>query len=77
MTIIAMIIIVGLWLVYINYSIKSVNDGTIAIKTEKSETDFWEVFKKGLGVVGNLAKEKMKSFGYGIIGREKIMMENK
>ncbi|MEK7634670.1 MAG: hypothetical protein AAB396_02210 [Patescibacteria group bacterium] len=77
MTAVAMIIVISLWLVYINYSIKSVNDEAVAIKTEKleSETDFLEVFKKGLSVVGNSAKEKIKNWGYGIMDGKTIMIE--
>lgn len=77
MTAAAMVIVIGLWLVYINYSIKSVDNDIAEINLEKSETAFLEVFKKGLSVVGSSVKEKIKNFGYGIMGREMIIMENK
>mgnify|MGYP001609823234 FL=1 len=78
MTAATMIMVISLWLVYINYSIKSVYDGTTVIKVEKleSEIDFLGVFKKGLGVIGNSAKEKVKNWGYGIMGGETINLEN-
>ena len=76
MTAVAIIIIISLWLVYINYSIKSVNNGSMAVEAEKSETGFLEIFKKGLGVVGNSAKEKIKNWGYKIMGGETINLEN-
>lgn len=76
MTVAAMIIVISLWLVYINYSIKSVDNGVGAINLEKSETDFLEVFKKGLGVVGNSVKEKIKNFGYKIMGGKTVIMES-
>jgi len=76
MTAVAIIIIISLWLVYINYSIKSVNNESIAVEAEKLETDFLEVFKKGLIVVGNSTKEKIKNWGYKIMGGETINLEN-
>ncbi len=76
MTVAAMIIVISLWLVYINYSIKGVDNKIEAVKMEKSEIDFLEVFKKGLSVAGSLAKEKIKNFGYKIMGGEIIILEN-
>lgn len=76
MSAISMIIVIGLWLAYMNYSIKTVDKNLAETKMEKSETDFWEVFKKGLSVIGNSAKDKIKNFGYRIMGGETIIIED-
>ena len=56
-TAISMILVIGLWLVYIQSTVKSIGNN---IENQESTVGFWQIFKNGLVVVFNLVKENIK-----------------
>lgn len=65
---IAMAIIVGLWLFFLNVSVEKVG----SIKAEESGIGFWLVFKTGMKAVGESIAEKIKILVSPIIGERTI-----
>ncbi|HDH31245.1 MAG TPA: hypothetical protein ENH26_00535 [Candidatus Wolfebacteria bacterium] len=57
-TAIVMIFVISGWLTYLNYSIEKIND--VEYKIDNS-TSFWQVFKTGIIIVFQSAKEKTKN----------------
>jgi len=56
-TAISMILVIGLWLVYIQSTVKSIGNN---IEKQESTVGFWQIFKNGLVVVFNSVKENIK-----------------
>ncbi|NCO15186.1 hypothetical protein COW77_00195 [Candidatus Wolfebacteria bacterium CG18_big_fil_WC_8_21_14_2_50_39_7] len=56
-TAISMILVIGLWLVYIQSTVKSIGNN---IENQESTVGFWQIFKNGLVVVFNSVKENIK-----------------
>ena len=56
-TAISMILVIGLWLVYIQSTVKSIGNN---IEDQESTVGFWQIFKNGLVVVFNSVKENIK-----------------
>ena len=56
-TAISMILVISLWLVYIQSTVKSIGDN---IKDQESTIGFWQIFKNGLVIVFNSVKENIK-----------------
>lgn len=69
---IAMVLIISLWLVYINWTIKSVGDDS---EKQELEIGFWQIFKTGLKVVGELIWNGIKNFVSRITGERMITIE--
>ena len=67
----SMIVIIAIWLVYLNNSIQKLGENS----PRQSETTFWQVFKTGLQVAGNSIKEKSSDLLYKIIGEKTIIIE--
>lgn len=65
---ISMTIVVAVWFVYLNSTIKRVEEES----TKQLETTFWQVFRTGLEIVGNSIKEKSADLIYKIIGERMI-----
>lgn len=57
-TAVAMILVVGLWLIYINSTINSLNSNS---QNQGPTTEFWPILKTGLIVVGRSIKEGVKT----------------
>ena len=68
---VAMVIIVSFWLVYLNYSIKTAWDS----ENQKSEIEFWQIFKTGLKVAGISIKNNIKIFTSKISSERTVIME--
>ena len=66
---VSMIIIISLWLVYLNYSL-----GEIA-KDEQTEIGFFKVFQTGLKVVGSSLSQKAGDLIYKIMGERTVLMK--
>jgi uncharacterized Rmd1/YagE family protein len=56
-TAISMILVIGLWLVYIQSTVKSIGNN---IGDQESTVGFWQIFKNGLVVIFNSVKENIK-----------------
>lgn len=56
-TAISMILVIGLWLVYIQSTVKSIGNN---IEDQESTVGFWQIFKNGSVVVFNSIKENIK-----------------
>jgi uncharacterized Rmd1/YagE family protein len=56
-TAISMILVIGLWLIYIQSTVKSIGNN---IEDQESTIGFWQIFKNGLVVVFNSVKENIK-----------------
>lgn len=67
----AMIIIIAIWLVYLNNIMGNIEKR----ENKQSETAFWQVFKTGLGIVGNSIKEKTSDLFYKMMGEKTIIVE--
>ena len=68
---VAMILIISLWLVYLNYTLGK----TGAVENESdNSTSFWQVFKTGLVIVGNSIKDKAGDLIY--VLKDKIGSRN-
>lgn len=68
---VAMVIVVSLWLVYLNYSIKTADNS----ENQKSEIEFWGIFKTGLKVAGGLIKNNIKNIASKIAGKRIMIIE--
>ncbi len=69
---ITMVLVIGLWLIYMNWSINSFNENA---QKQKSETGFWQIFKTGLDVVGESIWNNVKNFAQKITGEKTIVIE--
>ena len=67
----SMIIVIAIWLIFLNNSIR----GVVKEKSNQSETSFWQVFQTGLQIAGNSIKEKSADLIYKIIGEKTIIIE--
>ncbi len=56
-TAVSMIIVIGFWFVYINYTTKPAVENT-AVQTPN--IGFWQIFKNGLAVIYQSLKEKVQ-----------------
>ena len=65
-----MLVVIGLWLMYMNFMIKNVNQPENQNPPAISST-FWQVFKTGLKVVGGSIKEQFKQ----LTGEREIVIE--
>lgn len=69
---IAMILVISLWLIYINWTIKSVGDN---LEKQSSEPGFWQIFKTGLKIAGESAWNGIKNIISKITGERIIIIE--
>lgn len=69
---IAMVLVISLWLVYINWTIKSVGDN---VEKQNLEPGFWQIFKTGLKVAGESAWDGVKNSVSKITGERIITIE--
>ena len=69
---IAMILVISLWLVYINWTIKAVGDN---VEKQELEPGFWQIFKTGLKVAGESAWDNIKNIVSKITGERIITIE--
>ncbi len=60
-TAVAMILVVGLWLIYINSTVNSLGNNSQNQEPQGSTTEFWPILKTGLMVVGQSIKEGVKN----------------
>ncbi len=70
-TAIAMVFVVGLWLIYINWAMKSINN----VGVQESSTGFWQILKTGFIVVFDSIKETIKIFTSKIFSERTIIIE--
>jgi uncharacterized oligopeptide transporter (OPT) family protein len=68
----AMILVIGLWLVYMNWALNSFDK---TAQKQESETGFWQIFKTGLNVVGESVWSNIKSFVQKITGERTIEIQ--
>jgi len=54
---VSMILVISLWLVYIQSTVKSIGDN---IKDQESTIGFWQIFKNGLVIAFDSIKENIK-----------------
>lgn len=71
-TAVAMVLIVGLWLIYINSIINSLNN---ANQDQWPTIGFWPIFKTGLIAVGQSIKEGVKTIISEITKGKTIIIE--
>ena len=57
-TAVSMIVVVGLWFIYTN-SVTQFSGQQLA--NQNSESEFWQIFKNGLKIVGGLIKENAQN----------------
>lgn len=69
---VTMILVISLWLVYINNTIQPVNN---VIEKQESEIGFWQIFKNGLNIVGESIWDGVKSFISKITSERTITIE--
>ena len=69
---IAMVLIISLWLIYINWTIKSVGDN---IEKQDSEPGFWQIFETGLRVAGESVWNNIKNIASKITKERIITIE--
>ncbi|MDP3015351.1 MAG: hypothetical protein Q8N28_03020 [bacterium] len=69
---IAMVLVISLWLVYINWTIKAVGDN---VGKQDMEPGFWQIFKTGLKVAGESAWNGVKNSVSKITGERIITIE--
>ncbi len=69
---ISIILVIGLWLVYMNWTL-NLPDKTV--QKQESETGFWQIFKTGLNVVGESIWNNIKNFAQKITGEKTIIIE--
>jgi len=55
---VSMILVVGLWFIYINSTVKSLGEN---INNQKPTFGFWQIFKNGLVIVFNSIKGKVEN----------------
>jgi len=60
-TVITMIVIIGLWLIYLKSTISSFNQAAQPASSQTSETQFWQIFKNGLNIVSRSIKENIQN----------------
>lgn len=56
-TAISMVLVISLWLVYIQSTVKFISNN---IEDQESTIGFWQIFKNGLVVILNSVKENIK-----------------
>lgn len=69
---IAMILVISLWLVYINWTIKSVGDN---VEKQNLEPGFWQIFKTGLNITSESIWNGIKNSVSKITGERMITIE--
>ncbi|KKQ21789.1 hypothetical protein A2999_01360 [Candidatus Wolfebacteria bacterium RIFCSPLOWO2_01_FULL_38_11] len=69
---VSMIIIISLWLVYLNYSLGKTSE---IAKDEQTEIGFFKVFQTGLKVVGSSLSQKAGDLIYKIMGERTVLMK--
>lgn len=69
---VAMILVIGLWLIYINWTIKSIGDN---IEKQNAEPGFWQIFKTGLKVVCKSAWNNIENIVSKITAERVITIE--
>ena len=69
---IAMVLVISLWLVYINWTIKSVGDN---IEKQNLEPGFWQIFKTGLNMISESIWNGIKNIVSKITGERTITIE--
>ena len=74
MSAIAMVIVVGLWLIYVNSTIESLG-GSQEVSKSSDSIGFLQVFETGLKVVGKSVKNEVKNLISKIIGERTITIE--
>lgn len=68
---VSIIIVVGLWLIYLNYTINSVGISEI----KEPEIGFWRIMTAGFSAVFNQIKDGFQDLFYKIIYKRTIMIE--
>ncbi len=71
---VAMVLVVSLWLIYINNAIQPA-DNNINIEKQESEIGFFQIFKNGLNVAGESIWGGAKNFILKITGERIIIIE--
>ncbi len=69
---ISIILVIGLWLIYINFTTKPLS-GNIDVK--EPTVGFWQIFKNGLTIVFQSVKEKIKDIFLEITKSRTIIIE--
>lgn len=70
-TTVAMILVIVLWLVYINWVIKSANETEV----KESSLSFWQIFKNGLNIISKSIWNNIKDFVSKITSERTIIIE--
>lgn len=60
-TAVTMVVIVGLWLIYIKITSQSIIPINQPQIDQSSQTQFWQVFKNGLNIVGGSLKQNFQN----------------
>jgi len=68
----SMILIIGLWLVYMRFSFESLTNSR---QGQEPAIGFWQIFKNGLKVTGESLWDNIKGFILKIIGERTITIE--
>jgi len=68
----SMILVIGLWLIYMNWAINSFGN---EIQKQDSGIGFWQVFKTGLNLFIRSVWEVIKNFSLKISGERVIIIE--
>lgn len=71
---VTMILVVSLWLIYINHSIQPAGNN-INIEQQESGIGFWQIFKNGLNIVGESIWSNTKNFVLKITGERVITIK--
>lgn len=71
-TAVSMVLIIGLWLVYIKFTVEPF---TSSAQERESVVRFWQIFKNGLTVTGELIWDGIKNFVLKITGERTITIE--
>ncbi len=71
-TAVSMVLIIGLWLVYIKFTVESF---TSSAQGQESVVGFWQIFKNGLTVTGESIWDGIKIFVLKITGERTITIE--
>lgn len=69
---ISIILVIGLWFIYINFTTKSLGGNT---DIKEPTVGFWQIFKNGLTIVFQSVKEKAKDLFLEITKSRTIIIE--
>lgn len=76
MTALAMVLVITLWLLYMNFTIKSIsfsqNDFS---QNQDHQTGSWEIFKTGLSITISSIKTEVQNFIFKITSERKFIIE--